>query len=339
MPLFHPEREQRVSQRLSKLNPGPLSEESLRYIYREVFAASRLMQYRLQVAFLGPEWTNSHLASISLFGHSATYLPCASLEEVFDSFLKGKAHLAVIPIETSLQGGVAHSMDLLYEREVHVISECYLEIAYYLCGNARGPGEVRRIYGNPQAIDQCRRWLAENIGHAEHIECSSTARSALLAKDDPEGAAICNLYAAQHHGLSILAERIEEGPGNAVRFLALGNYCSPPTGNDKTSLLFAVSNRPGSLLAALGALSSINLTRIESRPNRLFSWQYLFYADIEGHRDDSPVRAALDVLADSVTFLKILGSYPKSDPARPFRIEKEKMRMGRDYSGGGHERA
>ena len=322
LPLFHPEREQAVFQRLSKLNPGPLSEESLRYIYREVFAASRLIQYRLQVAFLGPEWTNSHLASISLFGHSACYLPCASLEEVFDSFLKGKAHLAVIPIETTLQSGFGHSMDLLYEREVHVISECYLEIAHYLCGNAQGPGEVRRLYGHPQAIDQCRRWLLENIGHAEHVECSSTERSALLAKDDPNGAAICNLYAAQRYGLNILAERIEEGPGNALRFLALGNYCNPPTGNDKTSLIFAVSDRPGSLLAALGALSSINLTRIESRPNRLFSWQYLFYADIEGHRDDSPVRAALDVLANRVTFLKILGSYPKSDPARPFRIEK-----------------
>ena len=339
LPLFHPEREQIIFQRLSKLNPGPLSEESLRSIYREVFAASRLIQYRLQVAFLGPEWTNSHLASISLFGHSACYLPCASLEEVFDSFLKGTAHLAVIPIETTLQGGVGHSMDLLYEREVHVISECYLEIAHYLCGNAQGLGEVRRLYGQPQAIDQCRRWLLENISHAEHIECSSTARSALMAKDDPNGAAICNLYAAERHGLSILAERIEEGPGNAVRFLALGNYCNPPTGNDKTSLLFAVSDRPGSLFAALGALSAINLTRIESRPNRLFSWQYLFYADIEGHRDDSPVRAALDVLANSVTFLKILGSYPKSDPAQPFRIDKEKMRMGRDDSGGGHERA
>ena len=140
LPLFHPEREALISHRLSKLNPGPLSEESLCSIYREIFAASRLIQYRLQVAFLGPEWTSSHLASISLFGHSASYLPCASLEEVFDSFLKGKAHLAVIPIENSLRGGIGHSMDLLYEREVRVISECYLEIAHHLCGNVRESG-------------------------------------------------------------------------------------------------------------------------------------------------------------------------------------------------------
>ncbi len=338
LPLFYPEREAIIFERLSKLNSGPLSEESLRFIYREILAASRLMQYKLQVAFLGPEWTYSHLASISLFGHSASYLPCASLEEVFDSFVKGKAHLAVIPIENSLQGGVGHSMDLLYEHGGCVISECYLEIAHCLCGNVQDFGEIKRLYGQEQAIGQCRRWLLENIGHAEFTECSSTARSAVLAKADPNGAAICNLYAAQHYGLGILAERIEDNPGNTTRFLALGNYSNQPTGNDKTSLLFAVSDRPGALLAALGALSSINMSRIESRPNRLFSWQYLFYADIEGHRDDGNVRAALDALAEKVTVLKILGSYPKSDPAQPFRIGKESMRIGRDHCGGGHER-
>ncbi len=338
LPLFYPEREAIIFERLSKLSSGPLSEESLRSIYREIFAASRLIQYKLQVAFLGPEWTYSHLASLSLFGHSASYLPCASLEEVFDSFLKGKAHLAVIPIENSLMGEVGHSMDLLYEREVRVISECYLEIAHCLCGNVGNLGEIKCLYGRAQAIDQCRRWLLEHIGHAEFTECSSTARSAVLAKADPNGAAICNLYAAQHYGLGILAERIEDNPGNTTRFLALGNYSNQRTGSDKTSLLFAVSDRPGALLAALGALSSINMTRIESRPNRHFSCQYLFYADIEGHRDDSHVRTALDALAENVTVLKILGSYPKSDPAQPFRIEKEKMRMGRDHCGGRHER-
>lgn len=329
IPLFHPEREALISHRLSKLNPGPLSEESLLSIYREIFAASRLIQYRLQVAFLGPEWTLSHLASISLFGHSASYLPCASLEEVFDSFLKGQAHLAVIPVEDSLRGGIGHCMDLLYEREARVISECYLEIAHNLCGNVRNLGEIKHVYGDAQAIEQCRRWLLENVGHAEMTECSSTARSASLAKQDPHGAAICNLYAAQRFELDLLAERIEDNPGNTTRFLALGSHVNAATGKDKTSLLFAVSDRPGALLSALGSLGSINMTRIESRPNRLFAWQYLFYADLEGHSEDPIVRSALDDLAEKVTFLKILGSYPRSDPARPFRIDKEKMRMGR----------
>lgn len=334
LPLFHPQREESIFKRLSHMNPGPLTEESLRSIYREIFAASRLVQYRLRVSFLGPEWTYSHLASISLFGHSAAYLPCASLEEVFDSFLKGKAHLAVIPIENSLQGGVGHSMDLLYEREVRVISECYLEISHFLCGGAHDLKTIERVYGHPQALEQCRRWLLESIGSAEFTECSSTARAAILAKADPGGAAICNLYAAQHYGLDVLAERIEDHPGNTTRFLALGNYPIPPTGKDKTSILFAVSNKPGALHKALGALSSINLSRIESRPNRLFSWQYLFYADFEGHQAEAHVQSALEALGEHVTFLKVLGSYPKSDPAQPFRIETEKMRVAKEHPGG-----
>lgn len=328
IPLFHPEREALVFDRLLKLNPGPLSEESLRSIYREIFAASRLIQYRLQVAFPGPEWTSSHLASISLFGHSASYLPCASLEEVFDCFLKGKAHLAVIPIEDSVQGSAGHSMELLYEREVRVISECYLEMAHNFCGNVKSLDEIERVYGNVQALEQCRGWLLSRVGRAERVECSSTGQAADRAKRDAKGAAICNLYAAQDYELDLLAERIEDKPGNTARFLALGNHYNPPTGKDKTSILFAVSDRPGALLAALGALASVNITRTESRPSRLFSWQYLFYMDMDGHRDEEPVRSALDRLAEKVTFLKILGSYPKSDPAWPFRIEKEKMRMG-----------
>lgn len=328
IPLFHPEREELIFQRLAQTNPGPLSEQSLRSIYREIFAASRLLQYRLTVAFLGPEWTYSHLASMSLFGHSASYLPCTSLEEVFDSFLKGKAHLAVIPIENSLQGGIGHSMDLLYEREVRVISECYLEIAHHLCGVVESLQEIKRLYAHPQAVEQCRRWLLENLGSVEHIECTSTARSAMLAKEDPNGASICNLYAASQYRLNVLSERIEDHPGNTTRFLALGNYSNLQTGKDKTSILFAVSDKPGALYDALGSLSSINMTRIESRPNRLFSWQYLFYADVEGHRDDPLVKSALDRLGQRVTFLKILGSYPRSDPAQPFRIGKEKIRGG-----------
>ena len=263
-------------------------------------------------------------------------MPCASLEEVFDSFLKGKAHLAVIPIETTLHGGVGHSLDLLYEREVQVISECYLEMSHYLCGNALDPRDIKRIYGPPHAIEQCRRWLLENAGQAEQTECSSTARAALYAKEDLYGAAICNLYAAQRYGLSILAERIEDAPGNTARFLALGSYSNPPTGDDQ-DIAAICGIRQARLIARGPCRPFVNqYDPYQSHPNKFFSWQYLFYADIEGHREDDNVRATLDSLAKNVAFYKILGSYPKSDPTRPFRIEKEKMRTGRDCSGGGH---
>ena len=326
LPTFHPEREQMVARRISAMNPGPLSGESLRAIYREIFAASRLMQYRLLVAFPGPEWTHSHLASMLLFGHSATYVPCSSLEDVFDSFLKGKAQLAVIPIEASIQGGEGHGIDLLLTHDVRVVSECYLKIAHYLCGNVSGLDAVKRVYARSENFYQCRRWLSERIASAEWTECSSTARAAELAKEDPNGAAICNLFAADRHGLGVLAERIEDVASITARFVALGHHVNPPTGNDKTSLLFSVSDRPGALFAALSALSSTNMTRIESRPNKLFPGQYLFFADIDGHRDESPIPAALEALGQNVTFMKVLGSYPKGDPGQPFRIEKEKMR-------------
>ena len=329
LPLFHPEREEIIFERLTGANPGPLTKDSLRTIYREIFAASRLQQYIPRIAFLGPEWTYSHVAAISLFGHAAKYTPCASLEDAFAQLLKGKANFAVIPIENSLQGGIGQSMDLLYEHDARVVSECYLEVAHYLCGTAETLAGIKRLYAHPQAMEQCRRWILENLPRIEYHESTSTTQSAIRAREDPEGAAICNLFAAHHYGLNLLAERIEDQAGNTTRFLTLGSYENAPTGNDKTSVLFAVSDRPGALHLALAPLSQsgINMTRIESRPNRLLPWQYMFYTDIEGHRDDGIVRKALDELKSQVSFLKILGSYPKGDPARPFRIEKEKMRQ------------
>lgn len=326
--LFDPGREEAIYDRLTRANSGPMTEESLRAIYREIFAASRLLQYVLQVAYLGPEWTYSHLAALSLFGHSARYLPLPTMEDVFDALQKGKANVAVVPIENSLQGGVGRTIDLLYERSVSVVKECYLEVAHYLCGNAGSIQDLKNLYAHPQATEQCRRWILENLRHVEIYECASTARAAQLAKKDDAGAAICNLYASHYYELNILAERIEDHAGNTTRFFALAHHLNPPSEDDKTSLLFAVSDQPGALHSALEAFarSDVNMTRIESRPNRLFPWQYLFYADVEGHAEAENVRKALDELKNEVTFLKILGSYPKRDAKHPIRMEKEKMR-------------
>ncbi len=328
LPLFHPGREEIIYDRLSKSNSGPIKNESLRAIYREIFAASRLLQYVLKVAFLGPDWTYSHIAALSLHGHSARYVPCLTLEEVFDALLKGRVHEAVIPIENSLQGGVGRSMDLLHECDVHVAGECYLEVAHYLSGKVSAIDDVKRVYAHPQAMEQCRRYTLQYLRHAELQETSSTARAAQKAIEDPQGAAICNLYAAHHYGLTVLAERIEDHPGNTTRFLSLSNQATPPTGNDKTSLLFAVSDQPGALHSAIEsfARARVNMTRIESRPNRMFSWQYLFYVDVEGHVEDASVRFAMEDLRRHVSFMKILGSYSKRDPKSPIRLEKEKLR-------------
>jgi chorismate mutase / prephenate dehydratase len=326
--LFDPCREEAILERLAKANPGPLPEESLRAIYREIFSASRLLQYDLHVGYLGPQWTYSHLAALSLFGHSARYLPSPTLEDVFDDLLKANSHVAVVPIDNSLQGGVGHTLDLLYEREVRVIRECYLEITHFLCSNAETIQDLKRLYGHPQALEQCRRWVLGNLRHVDLFECSSTAQAAQLAGKDSSAAAICNLYAALQYGLQIVAQRIEDHPENTTRFFVLGDHLNPPTGNDKTSLLFAVPDQPGALHAALEgfALFEVNMTRIESRPNRIFPWQYLFFADLEGHCDDEPIVKALDHLRNQTTFLKLLGSYPRKDPRHPMRLDKEQAR-------------
>jgi chorismate mutase / prephenate dehydratase len=326
--LFDPCREEAILDRLAKMNPGPIAEASLRAIYREIFSASRLLQYNLQVAYLGPEWTYSHLAALSLYGHSAKYLASLSMEDVFDNLLKAKAHVAVVPIENSLQGGVGHTLDLLYERDVNVVRECYLEIAHYLCSNSDAVENLRRLYGHPQALEQCRRWILENLRHVELFECSSSAQAARLAGKDPSTAAICNLHAALQYGLQVLAERVEDNPENTTRFFVLGSHLNPPTGNDKTSILFAVADQPGALHIALEGFArfQVNMTRIESRPNPILPWQYLFFADLEGHFDDESVKKALAYLKSQTTYLKILGSYPRSNPRQPIRLDREQIR-------------
>lgn len=324
---FDPAREEAILERLARTNTGPLQDHSLWSIYREIFSASRLLQYDLQITFLGPEWTYSHLAALSIFGHSARYLPAPTLEDVFDNLLKKQADLAVVPIENALQGGIGRTLDLLYERDVKVIQESYLEVAHYLCSTGESLAGLKDLYGQPQALEQCRRWLLDNLRHVEWHECSSTAQAAQLARQEPSRAAVCNPFAAFHYGLRILAERIEDHPENVTRFFTLASHLNPPTGDDKTSVLFAVPDQPGALHAALEgfALFKVNMSRIESRPNRLFPWQYLFFADVEGHAEQAPTRQALEYLQSRTTFLKVLGSYPRKNPKHPASINREQM--------------
>lgn len=327
---FDPGREEAVCKRLVEANPGPLSDASVRAIYREILAASRTLQQPLKVAFLGPEWTYSHLAAISVFGHTARYDPQATLLDVFDALCKGLVHMALVPIENSLEGGIGQTMDLLYERPVRVVGECYLEVAHCLCSATPDLPAVRKVYAHPHAVGQCRRWLSENLRAVEIFECASTARAAQSAAADPEAAAICNTKAAENHGLHVLAERIEDHPGNTTRFIVLGLKENAPTGDDKTSLLFAVADKPGALYKVLESFTQygLNMTRIESRPNRVHPWQYLFFADIAGHEQDETVQAALNEASERTTFLKVLGSYPRANPMNPIRFDVERSRFG-----------
>ena len=327
---FDPGREEAVCRRLVEANPGPLPAESVRAIYREILAASRKLQQPLKVTFLGPEWTYSHLAALSVFGHTARYVPQAALVDVFDSLCKGLSHVAVVPIENSLEGGIGQTMDLLYERPVRVVGECYLEVAHCLCSRAADFGSIGKLYAHPHALGQCRKWISEHLRHAEIFECASTAKAAREAAADPASAALCNVKAAEHYGLSVLAERVEDHPGNTTRFIVLGLRENTPTGDDKTSILFAVADKPGALYQVLDVFTrhGLNMTRIESRPNRLHPWQYLFFADIGGHEKDKHVEDALKEAASRTTFFKVLGSYPRANPRNPIRFDLERSRFG-----------
>ncbi len=330
MDTFDPGREEAVCRRLIQANKGPLSEASVRAIYREILAASRILQQPLKVAFLGPEWTYSHLAALSVFGHTARFCPQSTLEDVFEALCKKLVRVAVVPIENSLEGGVGQTMDLLYERPVRVVGECFLEVSHCLCSRRRDRNVLNRVYGHPHAVGQCRRWLSENLRDVEIVECASTAVAARSAAEDENAAAICNAKAAERHGLHVIAERIEDHPGNTTRFIVLGQEENEPTGEDKTSILFAVSDEPGALHRVLEVFTreKLNMTRIESRPNRLIPWQYLFFSDIEGHEKEERVRRALRDAALRTTFFKVLGSYPRANPMNPVRFDLEQTRFG-----------
>lgn len=327
--LFDPDREEAILKKLVQINTETLlSPSALRSIYREILAASRSLQYPVQVAYLGPKWTYSHIAALFIFGHGVEYHPCASIEQIFESVTRGRHDVAVVPVENSLEGSIGITMDLMYEYDLYIIRECYVVLEYHLAGNIESLGDVQEVYAHPRAFNQCRKWLTENLRHVSYIECSSTAEAALLCRDKHGRAALCNLYAAHHYGLNIVAEHISDYPDVVTRFLVLGRERALPSGDDKTSVIFGVPHAPGALYRALEPCvrHGINLTRIESRPGRLPFRSYLFFADLEGHESDKAVKAGLEEMERILPFIKVLGSYPRSSVDEPVKIHRETVR-------------
>ncbi len=340
LPLFDAHREEALIKKLMAENKEPLLKDSfLRAIYREIFSASRSIQYSLSVAYLGPEWTYSHVASRFMFGSQALYKPFPTLSDVFDAVSRRTCDIAVVPVENSLEGSVGATMDFLFECDLSIIRECYVAMEYVLAvkDSSVSLADIKEIYAHPRAISQCRRWLMEHIGSVTYIECASTAEAAKLCGKggSKERAALCNLFAAQYYGLEVIAKNIADYPGATTRFLALGREKTSSTGDDKTSLVFATHHKPGMLYKALEpfAKHGVNLLRIESRPNRLMPSHYLFFADVEGHRDDPALSRVIDELEGKVSILKVLGSYPKASLEEIIRIHHEMVRSEALYLG------
>lgn len=314
-PFFTPEREQMIYRQLQKLNPGPLSHEQLVSIFREIISISRALEKAPAIAYWGPEGTFTHMAALRRFGRSAHFTPCDSIADVFAGVEQSTVDYGVVPVENSIAGVVPETLDMFPITNARICAEIYVPIAHHLLSKCKSLNQVIRVYAGPQPIQQCRRWLRLHLPAAEIIEAVPTARAAHIAAEDPHGAAIGNSLTAELAGIPILCEHIEDNPHNRTRFLVIGYNEPAPTGNDKTSMVFTLRNRPGELYRALGAFErhGVNLTMIESRPNPRGMFEYLFYADVQGHRQDAKVRFALEELETYAREVVLLGSYPTDE--------------------------
>jgi chorismate mutase/prephenate dehydratase len=315
--VYDPSQEALVLSSLAGINEGPLPDEALRDIYGEVFSSSRRLQSPLSVACLGPEASFSHLAALTHFGKSSSILLERTIGEVFDVMEKGKASFGVVPFENSLEGSVKMTLDRMISTPLKMRAEIFLRISH--CLMSHGPkSRIQRVYSHPQALAQCREWIARNLPEAEPVATDSTAGAVVRIRKDRRGAAIASLLASKTYGLPLLAEGIEDHPNNITRFLVLGSGESKPTGRDKTSILFGTPHIPGALHYTLGpfAGAGINLLRIESYPIRDRVWEYLFFADLDGHLRERKVGPCLKKMEKKTSFLKILGSYPRGEENR-----------------------
>lgn len=307
-----PKREMEIYQRLEKSNTGPFPNEAVRAVFREIISACLSLEQPLKVAFLGPPATFSHLACMRHFGFSTHYVPVNSIREVFLEVEKGQAVYGVVPIENSTEGVITHTLDLLADSELKISAEVLLEVSHNLLSKAESLDKVQKIYSFSPPAAQCRQWLDSHLAGIPVLEVYSSARAAEMAAQDPTSAAIASELAADLYRLNILSSRIEDNPNNITRFLVVGKKMMPQTGRDKTSVMFSVKDRVGALHDVLQTFAQhgINLTKIESRPSRRKTWEYIFFVDLEGHVDEERIRKALDALEELSSFVKILGSYP-----------------------------
>ena len=313
---YRPEREAQVLRRVKERNQGPLSDETVALLFREIMSACLALERPITVAYLGPKGTFSERATLKHFGLAAEAMPTPSIDEVFRAVESGAADFGVIPVENSTEGAVGRSLDLMPQTPMKVCGEVIVRIHHNLMmKTAASPGDfsgIKRVFSHGQSLGQCHEWLNANLPHAERVAVASNAEAARRAAEEAGSAAVAGEMAAEHYGLTILAANIEDEPNNTTRFLILGDYQPRPSGKDKTSMVLSARNRAGAVYEMLTpfATRGVSMTKFESRPSRVALWDYLFFVDIEGHRDDANVAAALAEVSAIAGYLKVLGSYP-----------------------------
>lgn len=312
--VYAPHRELAVLDRVCKLNKGPMTNESLRAIYREIMSSALSLEKTMTIAYLGPEATFTHQAAIRRFGSSLHYVSLKTITDVFAEVSKRRAEYGVVPVENSTEGVVTHTLDMFVDSDLKIVSQIVLPVQQCLMSRCQRH-EIKRLYAHPQSLGQCRGWVQNNLPHVEIIETSSNARSAERAAEEEGAAAIAGSLAAERYNLEILEFDIQDNLANATRFLVLGRQSPPPTKHDRTSIMLSILDEVGALHRALAPLRrfGINMTKIESRPSKRKAWEYFFFVDCDGHIDDPKLATAVRQLGKHCNFVKVLGSYPNAE--------------------------
>jgi chorismate mutase / prephenate dehydratase len=311
-PVFRPEREAQVLQSVAERNPGPLQSADVQTIFREIMSACRALEKRVSVAYLGPAGTFSEQAVYQQFGHAVRGMPCASIDEVFRATEAGTVDFGVVPVENSTEGVVNRTLDLLLQTTLTISGELALPVHHSLMSASGTMDGVTRICAHSQALAQCQSWLNQHYPLIERQAVASNGEAARMAAEDPSAAAIAGEAAGQLHKLQVVSANIQDDPHNRTRFAVIGRLQTASSGKDQTSLVLSVPNKAGAVYKLLEPLAKhgVSMTRFESRPARLGTWEYYFFVDIEGHADDAKVAKALTELRDNASFFRILGSYP-----------------------------
>lgn len=310
---YRPEREAQVLRAVMERNTGPMPDEDVAKLFREIMSCCLALEKPMKVAFLGPEGTFTHAAALKHFGHFVQAQPMSAIDEVFREVESGQANYGVVPVENSTEGVVNHTLDSFVNSPLYIAGEVKLRIHHHLlASDEMDIRDIKKVYSHQQSLAQCRKWLDANCPQVERIAVSSNAEAARRCRDEEGSVSIAGDMAAEQYGLLKLAENIEDQPDNTTRFLIVGSDVVPASGHDKTSIMVSANNKPGALYHVLEPFHrhKISLTRLESRPSHSGTWAYVFFIDFEGHIDDAGIQEVIDQVKPDVVDIKHLGSYP-----------------------------
>lgn len=312
--VYDPVREREIERQIRKRNTGPLSDVSVISVFREIISSCRALQESIKVSYLGPEGSYSHQATFHEFGSSTELVPFLSFEEVIEEVQSQRSTFGIVPVENSMEGSVGSVLDMLSRSDVRISSEHFEKISHCLLSRTGDISDIRIVTSHPQALAQCKKWLSRHLRNVELRETASTAQAAKLASRNRRIGAVAGEFASSIYKLKVVEKNIEDSIQNTTRFWVIGNVSCPPTGDDKTSIVFSLKDEPGALQHSLFspfAEAKINLTKIESRPSKGRPWEYIFFVDFIGHSDDKKIQKVLSRVKKRCINLKVMGSYPR----------------------------